>query len=431
MLFGLVLTLSTCPAASDMDAEEIFADALAYTVRIKTRIETPFIEDTRGAFTGAGFVVDNQRRWIMTNAHVVGHSPSFVRVAVHEGGYDDAEKVYVDPYLDLAILKLPDDRQQLTAASLECESEPGTGHPVGAFGHPWGLDYTGTRGIVSGKTAKVGGELLQTDAPINDGNSGGPLISLKTGRIVGINTAGINEEGDEGTNFAVSIVQACRILKLLRAGHDPSPPDLPFAFFNLAYETDPLIVARIYPGAEAFPLQVGDEIMKAGDKPIANEGQLIHALRGNLNDIALTVRRNDEIIAVAGRLSPSPRVTRRRGIKFGGMLLAPGNFRDRSIYTADQDIMVHSVARGSEGQDAGLSFYDFLIAIDGVAVTDLDHAYDLLKSASAYETVQLEFFQMTGNPDLQQLFDSLLRDFSPQLPEQIGNWSAPVQVSQQ
>ena len=97
---------------------------------------------------------------------------------------------------------------RLGDAELDCESEPGTGHPVGAFGHPWGLDYTGTRGIISGRTAKLGGEMLQTDAPINQGNSGGPLISLLNGKIVGINTAKVNKPRDEDSNLVVPIAQA-------------------------------------------------------------------------------------------------------------------------------------------------------------------------------------------------------------------------------
>lgn len=83
------------------------------------------------------------------------------------------------PYLDLAVLKLAEEqRAGLEAARLDCGELPPVGRPVGAFGHPWGLTYTATRGIVSGVTAQFEGELLQIDAPINGGNSGGPLLSL-------------------------------------------------------------------------------------------------------------------------------------------------------------------------------------------------------------------------------------------------------------
>ena len=71
---------------------------------------------------------------------------------------------------------------------MDCGTIPAVGHPVGAFGHPEDLRFTGTRGIISGFTSKFGEDRLQTDAPINPGNSGGPLISLETGKVVGINT---------------------------------------------------------------------------------------------------------------------------------------------------------------------------------------------------------------------------------------------------
>ena len=59
-----------------LDAEEVFRDAARYTVKIRTRITTAFIEETKGTQFGAGFVVDAERGWIMTNAHVVGRSRS-------------------------------------------------------------------------------------------------------------------------------------------------------------------------------------------------------------------------------------------------------------------------------------------------------------------------------------------------------------------
>src|SRR5690606_13999228 len=102
-----------------------------------------------------------ERSWIVTNRHVVGESPSHVQVAMKSAPYADAEKVYVDPYIDIAVLRadVGADKQ----ARLDCQDMPGTGHPVGAYGHPWGLEYTGTQGVISGRTDKPGTELLQTD----------------------------------------------------------------------------------------------------------------------------------------------------------------------------------------------------------------------------------------------------------------------------
>ena len=85
----------------------------------------------------------------------------------------------------------------VNAPTLDCGTMPPVAHSVGAFGHPWGFRFTGTRGITSAVTTRLGPNMLQTDAPINEGNSGGPLISLETGKVVGINTAKIKEESVE------------------------------------------------------------------------------------------------------------------------------------------------------------------------------------------------------------------------------------------
>jgi S1-C subfamily serine protease len=83
----LIVVAGLCPhtglaAESQRDsAETAFRDAREYTVRIRTQIVTPFIEDEEGAFVGAGFLVDAKRGWIATNAHVVGRGPAEIQVA--------------------------------------------------------------------------------------------------------------------------------------------------------------------------------------------------------------------------------------------------------------------------------------------------------------------------------------------------------------
>ena len=76
-----LLASSNGPASSEDRAQTIFRNARDYTVRIRTQIVTPFLEDEQGSFEGAGFLVDAERGWVVTNAHVVGQSPSTVRVA--------------------------------------------------------------------------------------------------------------------------------------------------------------------------------------------------------------------------------------------------------------------------------------------------------------------------------------------------------------
>jgi S1-C subfamily serine protease len=109
----------------------------------------------------------------------------------------------------------------------------------------------------------------------------------------------------------VSIVHVCRVIDLLAAGKDPSPPELAFEFYDMPEKADPLIVAQIDLGSDLSNLRPGDEIIAVGESPIANEGQFIHALRGKLNDADITVRRDGESIVIEGRFLPAPKITDR------------------------------------------------------------------------------------------------------------------------
>ena len=138
-IVGLIGILPVAAAYGEAIPEEIFADASDYTVRVKARIEHAFGDDEAGVFSGTGFIVDADRGWIVTNRHVVGESPSEVQVARRDAPFQDATKLYVDPFMDIAVLETSLDGGE--NANLACDdSAPGTGHPVGAYGHPWGFE---------------------------------------------------------------------------------------------------------------------------------------------------------------------------------------------------------------------------------------------------------------------------------------------------
>src|SRR5258705_2154113 len=104
-LIAHLLAAASVAAAADI-GEEVFKNALRYTVQVRTMLPIPFDGDRKGSGLGAGFVVDAARGWVMSNAHVVGRSASRVEVALHGQEFTEATKVYVDPYLDLAIIKV-------------------------------------------------------------------------------------------------------------------------------------------------------------------------------------------------------------------------------------------------------------------------------------------------------------------------------------
>lgn len=412
--FLLVLMFVSPDTALGDKVEDIFSKAGEYTVKIKSELRIPFIEDTKGSSSGAGFVVDKKRGWIMTNAHVANYSPSEVTVAFREGEYSKAHRLYVDPYIDVAILKIPDGErlQQSRNAPLDCGDMPAVGHPVGAYGHPWGLWYTGTRGIISGKTSKFGEEVLQTDAPINVGNSGGPLISLRTGKIVGINAASIGEKDDQSTNFAVPMKHACRILKLLQAGQDPSPPDLRALFLEHLDDQGKLVVARIYPSPETIDLRRGDVITGVKGVPggtVRNEGELIHMLRGRLQSVQLEINRNGTGRVLSGRILPVDRVTDRRGVYFSGVLFAETGYRDAT--EMDAPISIHHVEPGTSAEANEIRAWDLLYSIDGKPVEDLDALFTRVSVAQTQkQKVILILKRVSGLGD--QAFDYLVRELA-------------------
>jgi serine protease Do len=161
--------------------------------------------------TGSGFVFTEQGH-IITNNHVVENAAR-VQVRFVDGRiYDDAEIVGRDPNTDLAVLKIePRNNERFQPLSIGDSDRLQVGDWVLALGNPLGLGFTVTAGIVSAKGRALGiiqGDIplesfIQTDAVINRGNSGGPLVDL-LGRVVGVNTAIVSPTGMyAGNGFAI------------------------------------------------------------------------------------------------------------------------------------------------------------------------------------------------------------------------------------
>ena len=372
-LVSLVLLLFLASAASaESAAEDAFRSARAWTVQIRMSVSQAFAEDEPGSFEGAGLVADAARGWVITNAHVASHSYSQITLAFEDSHGLPARRVYVDPFLDLAIIAYDPQRlgRRPPEPTLECTSIPAVGHPVGAFGHPWGFRFTGTRGIASAVTSRLGPEMLQTDAPINEGNSGGPLISLENGRVVGINAATMKKGEAEGLSFAVPTPFACTILQLLQAGRDPSPPAHLVDFAVGADDEQTLLVARSRLPKDTIDLRPGDELLGAvgARTPLQTETDLVDALRGHLDEVTLTVRRNGTVTTVKGRWPAAPKVTEREGLWISGALFADATAFTSGVVAGAPALMVHHVDPGSEAEAVGLQANDLLTSVSGQSI---------------------------------------------------------------
>lgn len=180
-------------------------------------------DGVRTSSTGTGFVYDSEEGTVVTNQHVVEDGRDF-EVKLQGEGWLEAEVVGEDRYSDLAVLELervPDNLQELDVS----DTNPDPGTVVVAMGSPLGLEGTITQGIVSGvnRTIRTEGRLIpdavQTDASIDPGNSGGPMIG-DDGTVVGVNTA----KRGENIGFAVSPALVNRIVpELVEEGEYSHP----------------------------------------------------------------------------------------------------------------------------------------------------------------------------------------------------------------
>jgi serine protease Do len=263
-------------------------------------------------------VVDAARGLIVTNNHVVPDAPRIV-VTLPDGRQRTAREVRRDPRSDLALVTIDPKGLNLSQAEWGDSDSLDIGDWVLAIGQPFGLSGTVTAGIVSGKGRAVGAgayeDLLQTDAAVNPGNSGGPMVDLR-GRVVGINTAIKSVGGGyEGVGFAVPASRARRV-----AGDLAEFGSVRRAYLGVRTEpVDPeqsalrpgppgamiVAVSDGSPSAEAG-LRPGDVVLKVGDRSVAGPGalQALAEFAAIGQPLSLTILRQEETREISVRPAP-------------------------------------------------------------------------------------------------------------------------------
>ena len=369
------------------ELEKILNDANKYTVKINNSTDTPFIEDTYSPSSGSGFLIDKTLGLIVTNAHVSSYSPSLNRVNFKYSDPIKSKQVYIDPEIDLAILKIDPKDIPKTAieAKLQCKNDYKEGSGVVAFGHPAGKDFTITRGIISAIRYETDFfEAIQTDAAINRGNSGGPLINISTGEIIGISSFGSEE--NQGLNFALPSYSVCKVIELFKNKKDPSPLDLKVIFSNNKEQGKFLKISEILK-SENNPLKVGDEIIEVDGKKVENPTQLSNETRGKTN-ITLKLIRENKTIEL--KLSPKPRgsVTERVGLIFSNIIVGnKGSSTSLDInqrMNNPQDNLVVQNLRSGPGSGK-LRKFDVIQYIDGKEFKTIQSLHDYLKDKKEIE----------------------------------------------
>jgi S1-C subfamily serine protease len=232
--------------------------------------------------SGSGFIVAPDG-YIITNSHVV-HGASRISVTLSDGRKSAAELIGDDPETDLAVIRISG--ANLAAAQLGDSQAIRVGQLAIAIGNPYGFQCTVTAGVVSalGRSLRAGSgrlidNVIQTDAALNPGNSGGPLVNSR-GEVIGVNTAIILPA--QGICFAIAINSAKLVAghlikdgKISRgyigiAGHNVELPRRFVRFYRLPAETA-VRVASIEAGSPAAlgGIKTGDLVIRLGDSPIA------------------------------------------------------------------------------------------------------------------------------------------------------------------
>ena len=384
ILSGMLLLVSGTRAN---ELEKILNDANKYTVKISNSTDTPFIEDNYQPAAGSGFLIDKANGLIVTNAHVASYSPSLNRVNFKYSDPIKSKQVYIDPEIDLAFLKIDpkDIPKNAIEAKLQCKNDYKQGLGVVAFGHPAGKDFTITRGIISAIRYETDFfEAIQTDAAINRGNSGGPLINISTGEIIGISSFGV--EDNQGLNFALPSYSVCKVIELFKNKKDPSPLDLKVIFSNNKEQGKFLRISEILK-SENNPLRVGDEIIEIDGKKVENPTQLSNETRGKTN-ITLKLIRENKTIEL--KLSPKPKgsVTERIGLIFSNIII--GNKGSSTSLDINQrmnnpqgNLVVQNLRSGPGS--GKLRKFDVIQYIDGKEFKTIQSLHDYLKDKKEIE----------------------------------------------
>ena len=205
-------------SSGGMSVNEIYRRDAPGVVRINATTNSTATPGTGSPFgtpqqsaIGSGFVIDKTGH-IVTNYHVV-EGADIVTVSFSNRDTVKAEVVGTDPSSDLAVLRVNTSASALTPLPLGNSDAVQVGDPVVAIGNPFGLDRTATAGIVSALQRLITApnrftidHIIQTDAPINHGNSGGPLLNAR-GQVIGVNTqietGGDTATGSVGIGFSV------------------------------------------------------------------------------------------------------------------------------------------------------------------------------------------------------------------------------------
>ena len=356
---------------------------------------------------GSGFIMDASGL-VLTNHHVIDGAES-IRARFTDGKTVEMTLVGSDERTDVAILQLPKG-QDWPYVALEQGDALEVGDWVIAVGNPLGLGTTVTAGIISGKgrdlrNGNAYDQFLQTDAAINQGNSGGPLFNLE-GRVVGMNTAIIQGANTVGFAIPVNIIQ--RVFSDLQnkgyvsrgfIGVSAQPMDADLAQALGSKTNEGALISKVYEGAPAdgAGLITGDIIIQIDDKPIQNPTDLVRAVGDHHpgDKVALRYIREGKEQTVQLKLAELPGSQGEKRIQGPtgkqtqqgdqtlsaiGLELTPLSAQLAAKAGVPHGVLIQSVSRGSK-VDGRLQAGDILVEVNNRPVTKPKEVTTILRNS--------------------------------------------------
>ena len=295
-----------------------------------------FFQPVASNSIGSGFLI-NSKGFILTNYHVISGS-SRLQVTLFDQSQYTAQPLDIDRSDDLALIKI-NPKKQLSSLNLGDSDHLQVGQKVLAIGDPFGLEGTLTTGVVSSIGRAIKGEenqriegMIQTDAAINGGNSGGPLLD-SSGNVIGINTAIVGQT-NLGIGFALPINRAKALLSDFQAGRITERPRVGITTEYVAGDLAEalglprrggLLVQAVAPGSSEMAAGIrgaregvvvgntelgigGDLIMAIDGQPVDREDALVRAISHKRvgETIRLTIFRNGRTFTVPVKLLRAP-----------------------------------------------------------------------------------------------------------------------------
>ena len=356
---------------------------------------------------GSGFIID-PKGYIVTNNHVVDGADQ-IQVTLNDGTKFDARIIGRDPKTDLALLKV-DSKTPLPFVTLGDSADARVGDWVLAVGNPFGLGGSVNAGIISARGRDIQSgpydDYLQIDAPINRGNSGGPLFDAQ-GRVIGVNTAIFSPSGGNiGIGFAIPAETVANVVSDLRtSGHvergwlgvQIQPVTQAVADSLALSQASGVLVADVLPNspAAAAGVRSGDVIVRAAGQPMQEYRDLTKLIAGtragtkvNLEVIRDGKARNIDV--TVGKMPDDNVATNQptavdQSSPHIGLYLAPLTPESRAEHglPADaQGVLVAQVEPGSPAQRAGIQAGSLISMVGQQTVSTPDEISKAVQEAA-------------------------------------------------